>query len=49
MVASRHGHTETVNMLLEHGTEVDLADKVRNRIHNYTCTSCMCLCETVDE
>ena len=44
MVASENGHTETVNMLLEHGAEVDLADKVRNRIHNYT--SCMCLCET---
>ena len=44
MVASQNGHTETVNMLLEHGAEVDLANKVRNRIHNYT--SCMCLCET---
>ena len=35
MVASCHGHTETVNMLLEHGAEVHLADEVRNRIHNY--------------
>ena len=44
MIASQNGHTGTVNMLLEHGAEKDLADKVRNRIHNYT--SCMCLCET---
>ena len=46
MAASQNGHTETVNMLLEHGSgaEVHLADQVRNRIHNYT--SCMCLCET---
>ena len=32
MVASQNGHTETVNMLLEHGAEVHLTDKVRNRI-----------------
>ena len=44
MAASQNGHTETVNMLLEHQAGVDLADKVRNRIHNYT--SCMCPCET---
>ena len=44
MAASETGHTETVKMLLEHRAEVDLADRVRNRIHNYT--SCMCLCET---
>ena len=47
MAASLNGHTETVNMLLEHRAEVDLADKVRNRIHNYT--SCRRLCETVDQ
>ena len=47
MAASQSGHTETVNMLLEHGAEVDLADKVRKRINNYT--SCRCLCETVDQ
>ena len=44
MIASQTGHTETVKMLLEHGAEVDLVNKVRNRIHNYT--SCMILCET---
>ena len=44
MAASENGHIETVNMLLEHGAEVNIADKVRNRIHNYT--RCMCLCET---
>ena len=47
MAASQNGHTETVNMLLEHRAEVDLADKVRNRIHNYT--SCRRLCETMDQ
>ena len=36
MAASENGHTETVNMLLDHGAEVDLANKVKNRIHNYT-------------
>ena len=46
MAASKNGHTETVNMLLEHRAKVDLADKVRNRIHNYT--SCRRLCETVE-
>ena len=47
MAESENGYTETVNMLLDHGAEVDLANKVRNRIHNYT--SCMCLYETVDQ
>ena len=47
MAASENGYTETVNMLLDHGAEVDLANKVRNRIHNYT--SCRRLCETVDQ
>ena len=32
MVASQNGHTETVNMLLEHGAEMHLTDEVRNRI-----------------
>ena len=48
MAASQNGHTETVNMLLDHGAEeVDLATKVRNRKHNYT--SCRRLCETMDQ
>ena len=47
MAASHNGHTETVNMLLDHGAEVDLADKVKNRIHKYT--SCRSLCETADQ
>ena len=38
MVASQDGHTETVNMLLEHGSgaEMNIANKVRNMIHECT-------------
>ena len=33
MAASGGGHTETVEMLLERGATVDLADNVRNMIY----------------
>ena len=42
MYASSGGHTETVEMLLERGTTMDLPDNVRNTIHSST--SCMCVC-----